>query len=235
MKKRELAHNVQSFFQHTAWLHLTHEVTYKDYAAQATPEYPSNKKNATPKDLPSAAVVPRGRCLHLRISRRYICFINYACAQRIKNIAFILCVSQSVVGDRGLKLSSLPLSLKYPPRVHRSVMIIRPIFSRCRCTRSAEMIFSSRFASSSVLRKNEIERARSEQEENQRWAKEPGARDVLAQPPFDSMTGDTSRMLDSLEEYLQVCRCFGRAHAAVLGSPSNSSIVSIFETFGYSS
>lgn len=63
----------------------------------------------------------------------------------------------------------------------------------------------------SSLPRSEVVLAREEQAENDTWAKQPGAREVLAQPPF-VVGGDgkevspaaAAHVLDSLDGYLQV-------------------------------
>lgn len=55
------------------------------------------------------------------------------------------------------------------------------------------------------MAQGDVGKARAQQAENEAWAKTPGAREVLAQPPFDADGGGTtSTMLDSLEDFLQV-------------------------------
>lgn len=65
----------------------------------------------------------------------------------------------------------------------------------------------SRHASSLKTTPSAGDRAREEKKENERWAKQPGAREVLAQPPFneDREQGAEADMCRSLEDYLKVC------------------------------
>ena len=104
----------------------------------------------------------------------------------------------------------------------QKAMAIRKVLSRIRRIRDVGSNYLRCYASySTVARQIEVERARSQQEENKRWAQEPGARDVLAQPPFDEIAVDTPSMLDSLENYLKVRHHLGHV-CPVLCRPSNS-------------
>lgn len=78
---------------------------------------------------------------------------------------------------------------------------------------------ASRHASSRTASPSAADKAREEKAENERWAKQPGAREVLAQPPFDvdRTPDDAKHMCPSLEDYLKVGRC---PCVEVLGLPS---------------
>lgn len=66
---------------------------------------------------------------------------------------------------------------------------------------------ASRHVSSRTTSPSAADIAREEKAENERWAKQPGAREVLAQPLFevDRKPDDANRMYHSLEDYLKVC------------------------------
>ncbi|CAM9124183.1 unnamed protein product [Ectocarpus sp. 6 AP-2014] len=80
--------------------------------------------------------------------------------------------------------------------------------SRCCCSSAARSVVSSMRAYSTL----ELPEARKQGEENKAWAKTPGARQVLDQPPFEGEHGDigaaraSTCMLESLEGYLQARR-----------------------------
>lgn len=81
--------------------------------------------------------------------------------------------------------------------------------SRCGCygTNAIRHIDLRRQASSRALGLSE---ARKQQRDNESWAKQSGAREVLVQPPFEvereeeGVSAEAAGMLDSLEGYLQV-------------------------------
>lgn len=62
----------------------------------------------------------------------------------------------------------------------------------------------------STLPRSEIAAAREERAQTEAWAKQPGAREVLAQPPFvvagegEGASPPAADMLDSLDSYLKV-------------------------------
>ncbi|CAN0105678.1 unnamed protein product, partial [Hapterophycus canaliculatus] len=79
----------------------------------------------------------------------------------------------------------------------------------CYCTKLVGHVGLRRQASSAAQRLSE---ARTQQRENESWAKQSGAREVLAQPPFgvecveERASAATPGMLDSVEIYLKARR-----------------------------
>ncbi|CAM9380166.1 unnamed protein product [Ectocarpus sp. 4 AP-2014] len=80
--------------------------------------------------------------------------------------------------------------------------------SGCCCSNATRRVVSSVRAHSTL----ELSEARKQGEENRAWAKTPGARQVLDQPPFEGEESDigaaraSTCMLESLEGYLQARR-----------------------------
>lgn len=83
-------------------------------------------------------------------------------------------------------------------------------FWRCRRRHSVASFFvnSQHAAFLSTAVQGNVGKAREQQAENEAWAKTPGAREVLFQPPFDADGGGTAlTKFDSLEDFLQVGVC----------------------------